>query len=442
MGKEKKRSFWQNLPLDEYFTTYNKLLDSAIGKRLNLRKFSENFIYQGTKNGMRASAAIGKIFEPSDKSASRFTTKSTSDYFDLNYTEEQLLVQESVKEFALKLRAAAQEQDENKHLTDDIKQAYQELQLHYLQVPESLGGFGNEKSTVTQMLILENLAYGDLGQAYALYASNSMLNALVQWGNEAQQAALIPELLNDVPNYAGIAINESEPLFSPFELKTSAIEDGDVYVLNGKKSLIPFAEKCDYFLVAAKTSNGGEQLFLVDAALQGISIKKNEAMGLKAAELGDLHLSNVRIDKSAKLGGENGINYQEFIQYAKLGWCALAVGCCQAVLDYVINYSNERFAFGEPISNRQAVAFMIADMKIELDSMRILMQRAAAQAEHGQDFSKAVYLAHVFCGDKAMQIGTNGVQLLGGHGYIKDFPVERWYRDLRAIAILFNSMHL
>ena len=101
-----------------------------------------------------------------------------------------------------------------------------------------------------------------------------------------------------------------------------------------------------------------------------------------------------------------------------------------------------RFAFGEPISNRQAVAFMIADIKIELESMRMLTQRATAKAEQGLDFAREVYLAHIMCSEKGMQIGSNGVQPLGGHGFIRDFPVERWYRDLRAVAIAANGLHL
>lgn len=165
-------------------------------------------------------------------------------------------------------------------------------------------------------------------------------------------------------------------------------------------------------------------------------------MGLNAAGLCELSFENVKVNETAVLGGTEGVPYMEFVNYCKLGWCSLAVGCCQAVLDYVIPYANDRFAFGEPISHRQAVAFMIADIKIEMDSMRVLTQRAASKAEQGLDFGREAYLAHLFCSDKAMQIGSNGVQLLGGHGYIRDFPVERWYRDLRAVSIALNGVHL
>jgi len=137
-----------------------------------------------------------------------------------------------------------------------------------------------------------------------------------------------------------------------------------------------------------------------------------------------------------------GNDYSAFIDYSKLAWCAMAVGCCQAVLDYVIPYANERTAFGEPVSHRQAVAFMIADIAIELESMRVLTQRACARADHGLDFHRETYLAHLLCMEKAMKIGSDGVQLLGGHGFTKEHPVERWYRDLRAIAVMQGGLHL
>ena len=112
------------------------------------------------------------------------------------------------------------------------------------------------------------------------------------------------------------------------------------------------------------------------------------------------------------------------------------MGCCQGVLDYAKDYVNERVAFGEPISNRQAVAFMVADMAIELEAMRLMTWRAASRAEQGLDFQEQAYLAKVACAEHAMKIGTDGVQLLGGHGFCREHPVEIWYRNLRAIAIL------
>jgi alkylation response protein AidB-like acyl-CoA dehydrogenase len=148
-------------------------------------------------------------------------------------------------------------------------------------------------------------------------------------------------------------------------------------------------------------------------------------------------LSNVEVDATAMLGDSAGNTvYQDVVDRARIGWCALATGAAQAVLDYVIEYCNGRIAFGEPITNRQAVAFMIADIAIELESMRLLMLRAASRAEQGLPFHRETYLARLFSAQRAAEIGTNGVQLLGGHGYVKEHPVERWYRDLTAVGLM------
>ncbi|MGH3444926.1 MAG: acyl-CoA dehydrogenase family protein, partial [Nocardioidaceae bacterium] len=129
-------------------------------------------------------------------------------------------------------------------------------------------------------------------------------------------------------------------------------------------------------------------------------------------------------------------DYLECVRLSRLAWCALAVGTAQAVLDHVIPYVNEREAFGEPVSHRQSVAFMVANIGIELDAMRLVTYRAAARACQGRSFAREVALARRLCAEKGMQIGNDGVQLLGGHGFVKEHPVERWYRDLRAVGLV------
>jgi alkylation response protein AidB-like acyl-CoA dehydrogenase len=135
-----------------------------------------------------------------------------------------------------------------------------------------------------------------------------------------------------------------------------------------------------------------------------------------------------------------GDDYAELVDRARLAWCAVTIGCAQAVLDYVIPYVNERRAFGEPISHRQAVAFTVADMAIELEGMRLLTWRAAARLDQGKDATRAIALARRQTAAKAAEIGSHGVQLLGGHGYVKEHPVERWYRDLRACGVMEGGL--
>jgi alkylation response protein AidB-like acyl-CoA dehydrogenase len=141
------------------------------------------------------------------------------------------------------------------------------------------------------------------------------------------------------------------------------------------------------------------------------------------------------VPTSARIGTPQENPYADCIRLSRLGWCALAVGTGQAVLDYVVPYVNERVAFGEPVSHRQSVAFMVADLATELDGMRLATYRAASRAEQGLDFARETALARRLCSDYGMAIGNDGVQLLGGHGYVKEHPVERWYRDLRAVGL-------
>jgi hypothetical protein len=158
-------------------------------------------------------------------------------------------------------------------------------------------------------------------------------------------------------------------------------------------------------------------------------------MGLRAASLVTLTLDGVRVPAGNVLGAPDGTTYAECVRLSRLAWCALSVGVGQAVLDHVTPYVKERHAFGEPIAHRQSVAFMVADIAIELQAMRLLTWKAAARAAAGEDVARDVALARRLCADKGMQIGLDGVQLLGGHGFVKEHPVERWYRDLRAISI-------
>jgi alkylation response protein AidB-like acyl-CoA dehydrogenase len=167
-----------------------------------------------------------------------------------------------------------------------------------------------------------------------------------------------------------------------------------------------------------------------------VLIEAEPAMGLRAAATARLLLEDVNLPAGALLGGGSAEAYAECIRLSRVGWAALACGTSQAVLDYVIPYVNERTAFGEPISHRQAVAFMVADIGIELEGARLVTLRAAARAEQGKPFAREAALARKLTAEYGMRIGSNGVQLLGGHGYVKEHPVERWYRDLRAIGVM------
>lgn len=157
-------------------------------------------------------------------------------------------------------------------------------------------------------------------------------------------------------------------------------------------------------------------------------------MGLRAASLTRLKLDGVVVEESALLGSAD--DYREAVRLSRVAWAGLAVGTGKAVLDYVKEYVKTREAFGEPIAHRQSVAFMVANIAIELEGLRLVTLKAASRLEQGRDAAREVALARRLAADYGMKIGTDGVQLLGGHGFVKEHPVERWYRDLRAVAVM------
>jgi alkylation response protein AidB-like acyl-CoA dehydrogenase len=278
-----------------------------------------------------------------------------------------------------------------------------------------------------------------MGQAVACLAPAAVSTALSLWGDADQQATYLNEFVSEDVPAAALAVLEPRALFNPFTLDTTARRDGDDYVLSGTKSLVPRAADAELFIVAAQLDSR-PALFIVESKAGGIGVGAEPAMGIRAAGTGTLTFEETRVPASALLGEGDPEVFEQCVQLARLGWCAVSVGTGQAVLDYVIPYVNERQAFGEPIANRQGVSFTVANIAIELDGMRLVTYRAAARIDQGKSFSREVALARRLCSERGMGIGSDGVQLLGGHGYVKEHPVERWYRDLRAVGVMEGAL--
>lgn len=425
-------------------TALNRLSSSEVLDRLGMRKTVERLAYTFTKSGFQVITTAARTFntsKPGGKPARLNTPGHTRDLFDLSITDEQQMIRDSVQSFARDvLRNQAEQADTNQQTSDEVIAQALDLGLNFFAVPESLGGAATERSTVTSMLVAEDLAHGDMGQAVAILAPMGVANALTQWGTAQQQAKYLSAFAEESPPKATIAIGEPRPLFDPMTLHTNARKDGNHYVLNGEKSLVPLAAEAELFLIAAQTDQG-PAVFIVEGGSEGMTAGDDPSMGIRASAQRPLKLNNVRVPAENRLGTSD-FDYRAFVDLGTLAWCALAIGTCQSVLDYVVPYCNDRTAFGEPISHRQAVAFMIADIAIELESMRMLTYRAASRAEQGKSFQREAHLARTLVKDKAMKIGTDGVQLLGGHGFTHEYPVERWYRDLRAIGVAFGGLHL
>ncbi|HUA05204.1 MAG TPA: acyl-CoA dehydrogenase family protein [Solirubrobacteraceae bacterium] len=421
----------------------NRLASNGLIDRFGLRDPAQRVLHGASKVTVRTATRAGRTFAATQKLSkpARQPRTGRSDLFDLTPDDEQQMLRESVRDFGLaKLRPAAEQADEACATPDELLEQSGELGLAMVGVPEELGGAVAERSAVTTVLMAEALAQGDMGIAVACLAPAGVSTALSLWGDADQQATYLPEFVGENVPAAALALLEPRPLFNPFELQTRARRAGGGFVLDGVKSLVPRAANAELFIVAAELEGEGPALFIVEPGGAGLAIEPDPAMGIRAGATGKLILENVNAPAGALLGGGSAEVMTECIHLARLGWCALAVGTGQAVLDYVIPYVNERTAFGEPISSRQAVAFTVSNIAIELDGMRLATYRAASRVDQGASFAREVSLARRLCAERGMAIGSDGVQLLGGHGYTKEHPVERWYRDLRAAGVMEGAL--
>ncbi len=421
----------------------NALAGSSVIDRVGLREPAERVLRGASRNGFRTAGAVGRTFKAAQRLTrpTRLSPGPRGDLFDITPSDEQRMMSEAIGDFAIEqLRPAAKDADEAQAAPAGLLDQTIELGVVSMSVPEELGGAVTERSAVTSTLITEALARGDMGLALACLAPAAVSSALTLWGDEDQQARYLPEFAGENVPAAALAVLEPRPIFDPFNLDMTARESGGGYLLSGVKSLVPRAAEAELFVIAAQLEGTGPALFILESKTDGVAIEPEPAMGLRAAATGRLVLEDVRLPSESLLGGAGTGTYAECVHLARIGWCALAVGASQAVLDHVVPYVNEREAFGEPISNRQAVAFNVADIAIELEGMRLATYRAASRADQNRDFARETAVARWLCAEKGMQIGSDGVQLLGGHGYVKEHPVERWYRDLRAVGVMEGAL--
>lgn len=433
-------------PMATALSLVTPLVSQDFLDRYRLREPLNRGLHYGVKTVFSVAGASTRQFKKVQglgKAPARLTAPAGangakgSDYFDLTPDDDQQMIIDTVEEFAAELlRPAAHDADEALDYPRELLGKATELGITAINIPEEFDGIAAHRSAVTNVLVAEALAYGDMGLALPILAPGGVASALTHWGSADQQATYLPEFAGENVPQACVAIVEPHPLFDPTNLKTTAVRTPSGYRLDGVKSLVPAAADAELFIVAAQL-NGKPALFIVESSAPGLTVKADPSMGLRAAALGQIELNKVSVPLTARLGEEAAADadYSQAIALSRLGWAAVAVGTSHAVLDHVMPYIKEREAFGEPIANRQSVAFMCANIAIELDGLRLLTWRGASRCEQGLPFIREAALAKRIATDKGMQIGLDGVQLLGGHGYTKEHPVERWYRDLRALGV-------
>jgi alkylation response protein AidB-like acyl-CoA dehydrogenase len=415
------------------------LASSELLDRLHMRDGATRVLFRATRDGFRAAGSAGRTFTAAKRlGAPARLAPAKPDLFDLTPTDEQQLLQATLREFAAeRIRPRAGDADAACAPPPELLAEGAELGIGMLAVPEALGGAQTDAAAGTTVLAAEALAHGDMGLAVALLAPAGVATALTLWGDEHQQATYLPAFTGDDLPAAALAVLEPRALFDPFALRTQARTVPGGFVLDGVKAHVPRAECAELLLVAAQLDDKHPALFLVE---DGFEVRPAPAMGVRAAATGDVRLDGVHVPAANLLARGDPAVFADCVRRARLAWCALAVGTARAVLDHVIPYVNERRAFGEPISHRQAVAFAVADMATELEGMRLLTLRAAARADAGEEIARDVALARAQSAKQGRRIGSDGVQLLGGHGYVKEHPFERWYRDLSAIGVMEGAV--
>lgn len=354
-------------------------------------------------------------------------------------TEEQQMLVEAARRLAVKdLREAARDADEEGALPPGLVEKGWELGLLQSSIPEQYGGFG-ARSAVTSVLAAEELAYGDLAAAMAVLAPGLFAIPILAAGSETQKQTYLPRFAQGGYAPAAAALVEPRYDFDPLALSVAARAEGDHWVLDGEKCYVPLAAEAEHLLVYAAL-DGKTQGFIVHKDTPGLAIGEREKnMGLKALPTYEVRLSNCAIPCADRLGGEGGHDFGPILNASRVALAALAVGVSRAAYEYALNYAKERQAFGEPIAHRQSIAFMLAEMATEIDAARLMAWEAAWLLDQGRDATREAYFARFTADDVALMCADRAVQILGGHGYIRDHPVEMWLRNARGFP-MFEGM--
>ncbi|MFP4474549.1 MAG: acyl-CoA dehydrogenase family protein [Desulfatibacillaceae bacterium] len=357
--------------------------------------------------------------------------------FSFSLDKEQKMVRDSFAELVKKLVAdSAHDMDEAGELDTDAVQKAWELGASVSAVPEECGGLGLPDSPMQTVLCLEELAWGDAAFAVAATMPSLFISPVLKHGTDKQKDDYLPPVCGEQYVPATMAMCEPDIMFDAARPKCRAERKNGSYVITGEKCFVPGARDAKYVLVAAD-SDDGPQLFIVSGDNPGMQVgDRDKAEGFYALDMYRVKFDNCEIPAEDRLGGDAGADYRDVLARTRTGLSAIATGISRASYDVAREYAKTRVQFGDPIGTRQSVAFMVAEMAYETDAMRLMTWQAASALEAGKDAVRESYLAKMYVGEMAMKVCDYGVQVMGGHGYIRDYPQERCYRNARGMAIL------
>src|SRR5438132_8688702 len=359
--------------------------------------------------------------------------------FDL--TEEQKLLQQTLRDFAeTQIAPGAAERDQSARFPTELVPKMAELGLFGIMIPQEYGGAGLD--AVSAAIIIEELARVDAAVALIVASHNSLCAAhILNFGSEMQKQKYLPPLAHG-EKLGAWALTEPGSGSDAAALKTRATLEGEYWVLSGEKQFTTQGSTAGVYVIMASTdpSQGkkGISAFIVECGTPGLRIGKVEnKLGVRASDTAAVQLEEVRVPKENLLGEFNGSFYEvlKVLEGGRVGIAAMATGIAQGALEESTKYAGMRKQFGKPIAEFEAVQWMLADMATEIDAARLLVYRAAQLKDRGMPFLKAASEAKLYAAETAMRAATKAIQIHGGYGYIKDYPVERYFRDAKICEI-------
>jgi len=359
----------------------------------------------------------------------------------IQLSDEQLMIQSMVREFARDVIApTAAERDKTKEFPTENLKRLAELGFMGMMVPPEYNGSGAD--TISYVLALAEVAYACASTAVVMSVHNSIVcESILNYGTEEQKEKYLKKLATG-EIIGAFALTEPHAGSDPVRQSTKAVRDGDAYILNGTKRFITTAKNAGLIIVTAKTDaaarHKGISAFIVNQGTPGLSIGALEdKMGLRASDTADVIFEDCRIPAEDRLGSE-GQGFKiamKGLDGGRIGISAQSVGVAQAAFDAAVQYTKEREQFGRLISKFQGLRWIIADMATEIEAGRQLMLSAAAMKDRAENYSMQASIAKLFASEMVNRVTAKAIQMHGGYGFIKEYPVERFYRDARVFTI-------
>ncbi len=356
-------------------------------------------------------------------------------------SETQKMIAESIRDFAkLHIKPFMMEWDEKQIFPTELFHRLGEMGFMGVLVPESYGGSG--LSYTEYITVIEEISKVDSSIGLSVAAHNSLCtNHILEFGNEEQKKRWLPKLANG--EWIGAwGLTEHNTGSDAGNMSTTALKDGDDYILNGAKNFITHGKTGNIAVVIARTGEKGDShgmtAFVVERGAEGFTAgKKENKLGMRASETAEMVFDNCRVSKDNILGkaGDGFVQALKILDGGRISIGALALGIAKGAYEAALQYSKEREQFGKPISAFQGISFKLADMATEIEASELLLHKAAYLKNTGQKVVTLGAMAKMYASEVSVKVATDAVQILGGYGYTKDYPVEKFYRDAKLCTI-------